>query len=199
MRLRALVIWGHVALGGTGCAGRGPTAASPSRPLDGRFALVAVNGLAVPARLSEVPSRDGSGTGCYEVVTEGWLALDSARGTFSVGARRRDTCGVTSFGGDTSATGRYAWRAGAPHLTVHPGDSPVEAFPARLARDTLEVYDTYTHTRYRYLVAASGSPSPGAAHTPPNEALQRSGTRGQGSAAADHVVSSPPRALAARS
>ena len=98
-----------------------------------------------------------------------------------MGARKRDTCGVTSFGGDTSATGRYAWDARRPRLTVQPGDSPAEEFPTRLAGDTVEVYDTYTHTRYRYRRArGSARPSgpPARSQAPPNEALKLSGYAG---------------------
>jgi|GEM_PF-3373657 hypothetical protein len=118
-----------------------------------------------------------------------------------MGARKRDTCGVTSFGGDTSATGRYAWDARRPRLTVQPGDSPAEEFPTRLAGDTVEVYDTYTHTRYRYRRArGSARPSgpPARSQAPPNEALHLASMRDQGSAAVGSVADGPHRAPEAR-
>lgn len=122
----------------------------PAQRPDGTFALVSIDGGPLPARVTEIPTRDGRGSGCYLEISAGWLTLDLRGGTFSMGARERDTCGVTSFGGDTSATGRYAWRGGRPHLVVQPGDSPAQEFPVRLTQTTIEVSDTYTHRRYRY-------------------------------------------------
>lgn len=73
--------------------------------LNGNHALVAYNGQAIPARLSELPaSRAGDPSGCFEEIRAGnlWLSLAGGSGSFAYDYASANTCT-----GGTLAT--YRW------------------------------------------------------------------------------------------
>lgn len=124
---------------------------SPTPRVGGTFPLAALNEVAVPMRYFEIPGRPGP-TGCFAVATGGWLTLDAAGGTFSMGLRLQDSCagpgGGTSFGSDTIATGRYVQRGEQLDFAADIGAGRTEPFAGRVAPGAIEVDDR--GRRYRY-------------------------------------------------
>src|SRR5262245_46152343 len=112
---------------------------APERPVDGTFSLAAFAGQPVPVRDVEIPGRDGHATGCFAMVVSGWLTLDARRGTFTMGAHREDSCGVTSFGNDTSATGRFTRSGSSLEFSADIGEGRTEPFVGRVSNDRIDV------------------------------------------------------------
>lgn len=59
----------------------------------GQFSLVSYNGKPVPANLEELPDRSGNRSGCWIVVTNGQLTIDTAATGFEYSFETRDSCG----------------------------------------------------------------------------------------------------------
>ncbi len=118
------------------------------RQRGGHFPLVAINDLALPATVGELVGRDFKPTGCFEVVTRGWLTLDARAARFSLGAHHQDSCGRTSFGGDTSAYGRYEIAGNEVVLYGEAGPGRVEVLRAAIHRTAIEL--SALGWRYRF-------------------------------------------------
>jgi hypothetical protein len=93
--------------------------------LSGSFSLQTYQNKALPFTEFEIPTRYGSGSGCFAVVTGGELGLDPKRAYFLITIRRQDTCGITSFGDPAVAEGYYVQQQSKLHLyaTVGPGQT----------------------------------------------------------------------------
>jgi hypothetical protein len=76
------------------------------------------------------------------MVVSGWLTLDAQRGTFTMGAHREDSCGVTSFGNDTSAIGRFTRTGSSLEFAADIGAGHTEPFVGRVSSDRIDV-DTH--------------------------------------------------------
>jgi hypothetical protein len=135
--LRAVLCWG-VVFAIAGCR----ESSAPERPVDGTFSLAAFGGQPLPVRDIEIPGRDGRATGCFAMVVSGWLTLDAQRGTFTMGAHREDSCGVTSFGNDTSAIGRFTRTGSSLEFAADIGAGHTEPFVGRVSSDRIDV-DTH--------------------------------------------------------
>ncbi len=145
-RRRALVILASAGLLGS-CSSMGPEGGNlPS----GLYQRRSYQGQSLPVTEFEIPRRDGTGSGCFAVVTTGDLGLDQKRSYFLITVHRQDTCAVTSFGDGAVAEGDYTQRGDTLFFRANAGPGIKVPFKGIISPSVIAVDltgDRYTFAR----------------------------------------------------
>jgi len=120
----------------------------PDAGLDGNYPLVGFGADALPAKIFELPTRDGQPTACWYSLTEGSLQLDTRVGQqFEYTLMYRDSCDGQLLS-TTNVSGTFTIANNDLVFVTSGGGGSLVTFPGRVRSDTVVVDRSLGFTYY---------------------------------------------------